>query len=348
MAVAACLALALFCGRGHAQIESVPETVVDGVDDLWGVAVQPETGHVFMSVGGQPRVVRYVDEKLQDVIVGFSAEGPDDASSDGRGPLGLAFLSRDILAIGTDRNASAGKAIYFVKVPEVGQDPVAAKDAVHVHESLGPNRNDDVMGIVRMPAEMTSPPEVVVVIRQGGAENAMALLPIRNPRQLDRRSGYGDLTRFASPDEFADRQVAAGITLSPRRELVTGYRLEGGTAATARLVFYQLSDGRRLLDLDTGLCDITALAYGAPLAPDNNRRLYALDGMGSAESATGIFRLDAVLQAGTMSIRARRIATLDGPTAMALAADGALYVTLAPQHASVARDGRLVRFASGL
>ena len=50
------------------------KTVVGGLSNPCGVAVQPETGHVFVADSAAGRVIRVVDGKAEDVITGF-AEG---------------------------------------------------------------------------------------------------------------------------------------------------------------------------------------------------------------------------------------------------------------------------------
>ena len=82
------------------QAEQTPKTVWDDLNNPCGVAVQPGTGHVFVSDSAAGRVIRIVKGKLEDVITGF----PQDIYGKGPmydiGPLGLAFPSQDTLVVG--------------------------------------------------------------------------------------------------------------------------------------------------------------------------------------------------------------------------------------------------------
>lgn len=72
----------LACATAAAWGQDVKvETVVGGLTNPCGVAVQPETGVVFISDSGAGRVVRVVDGKLEAVITGF----PKDVY--GKGPM---------------------------------------------------------------------------------------------------------------------------------------------------------------------------------------------------------------------------------------------------------------------
>jgi DNA-binding beta-propeller fold protein YncE len=80
--------------------EAKVETVIGGLSNPCGVAVQPETGHVFVADSAAGRVIRIVDGKAQDVITGF----PKDVFGKGPfydvGPLGLVFLDKTTLVVG--------------------------------------------------------------------------------------------------------------------------------------------------------------------------------------------------------------------------------------------------------
>ncbi len=76
------------------------------------------------------------------------------------------------------------------------------------------------------------------------------------------------------------------------------------------------------MNLPTGLYDITALAYSP------KGRLYALDFAWMKTDEGGLFELVGVNKDRQQAIDAKKILTLDKPTAMAFGADGALYATV--------------------
>ena len=64
------------------------------------MAIQPETGHVFVAESGALKVVRIVDGESEDVVVGFSKDYTGKSPIYEIGPLSLLFLDRDTLLIG--------------------------------------------------------------------------------------------------------------------------------------------------------------------------------------------------------------------------------------------------------
>jgi hypothetical protein len=85
-----------------------------------------------------------------------------------------------------------------------------------------------------------------------------------------RDGGFSNLERFIATKEATHVNTAAGITISPRGEIVVGQMGDINVAADSLLTFYS-QQGNRLLNLATGLYDVTALAY----SPQG--QLYAAD-----------------------------------------------------------------------
>ncbi|MDB4468390.1 hypothetical protein N9093_00880, partial [bacterium] len=56
------------CTFGQDKVEV--KTVVERLNNPCGVAIQPTTGHVFVSDSGALRVIRIVDGKAEPVITG--------------------------------------------------------------------------------------------------------------------------------------------------------------------------------------------------------------------------------------------------------------------------------------
>merc|ERR1711964_151596 len=109
-----------------AQVEV--ETLLDGLNNPCGVAVQPETGAVFVADSGGHRVVRIVDGKTEEVIVGF----PQDVYGKGPmyniGPLGLAFIGQNTLVVGGGGKPDGEEMLRVYEVPAAGSDPLQAND----------------------------------------------------------------------------------------------------------------------------------------------------------------------------------------------------------------------------
>jgi hypothetical protein len=332
---------------GHGQTFPQAEVVLEDLDTPCGVAVQPETGHVFVSDSGRGRVVRVVDGKLQEVVVGFALEhfGADPGYR--IGPLGLAFLNTQTLVIGGGGQPLGEDVVFVVQVPTVGGEPIQSDAAMR----FGPLPADpdgagegDFFGVA-------ATAEAIVVTCHGDDQNGwLAAIPIRKSDQLDSRSGYGHLTKFLPTKSLVGTDAPVAIVVSPRGELVVGHMGELNDQRDSRLTFFRKADGKLLLNQPLGLFDVVALAYGAPQAPSHKPQLYALDFAGYSAESAGLYRLDARLESGSVAVQAVQVASLDRPTAMALGPDGAMYVTVIGTEgkAGPQRPGKLMRFDPGL
>ena len=90
-AAAALLMLITLCSMVSAE-EKI-EVVLEGLHNPSGLAVQPKTGHVFVSDSGAGKVVRIVDGKAEDVITEFPSDVYGKGPKYNIGPLGLASES---------------------------------------------------------------------------------------------------------------------------------------------------------------------------------------------------------------------------------------------------------------
>jgi hypothetical protein len=88
------------------------------------------------------------------------------------------------------------------------------------------------------------------------------------------------------------------------------------------LRFVDPTDGRSRLDVYVDLEAILEMAYN-PISGD----LFAVGLEGPAPRSPGVFRLDDAGELGKPQCRAKKIAALPGPTALAFGPDGTLFVT---------------------
>ncbi len=130
--------------------ELVVEVIAEGLSNPCGVAIQPDTGTVFVSDSGALRVVRIVDNdetdsgntdedggsgedeeadknskyKIEEVIIGFPG---DELGTDPKlevGPLGLAFLNSETLLVAGNGNKEGEEQLRVYSVPESGTGPL--------------------------------------------------------------------------------------------------------------------------------------------------------------------------------------------------------------------------------
>ena len=75
------------------------EVVLDGLKNPSGIAVQPETGVVFVSDSAPGRIVRVVEGNAQEDITGSSTDTYGKGPKHTMGPTGVACLGQDRLAV---------------------------------------------------------------------------------------------------------------------------------------------------------------------------------------------------------------------------------------------------------
>jgi DNA-binding beta-propeller fold protein YncE len=308
------------------------ETVLEGLINPAGVAVQPETGVVFVSDSGAGKVLRVVEGKAQDVIAG----SPKDVYGKGPkydiGPLGIAFFDKNTLVVGDGGFMDGAEYIRVFTLPEAGKALDYDKDAktkagpVEASADLKPEGNFYGLAVSKSAVYVTS---------NGDDTKGWVL------RMTVEGTKFGKLERWLATKEAVEVDAPVGITLSPRGEIVIGQMGEVNSPNDSLLTFYNASTGKKLLNLETKLHDITALAYHPKTG-----LLYVTDFAWMEPKEAGLFRIDRGAKDGDAPIKVTKVVALEKPTAMAFGPDGALYVTTigAPgEEETAAKTGKLVK-----
>jgi hypothetical protein len=311
------LLMPLIWPQAVSAAEPKVEVVLSGLAFPTGVAVQPESGSIYVAESGRGRVVRVLEGQLQEAIVSFptaaTAENERLPTLGSRGPLGLAFLSVRGLVVGGGGGPLGEDALWVFELPETATEPLEAS-AAPARFSLPAAETElgegDFYGLA------VSSDTIFATCRGDAKKGWVGRLE---------RDDTGKLTtmkRWLATTEQTQVQAPLAATLNPRGLLVIGNAGTFDQPHDARVSFYRPDEPRLLLQLATGLFDITGLAYGA------DGQLYATDFAHLDPAAGGLFRLIATLVEGRQTCRAERIVTLDRPTALAQGKDGAWYVTV--------------------
>ncbi len=307
-------------------------TVVDGLDNPAGIASQPETGDIFVSDSGASRVIRVVDGKAQDVITGFPVDVYGKGPMYNIGPLGLAFLDKNTLVVGGGGLLDGEELLRVYKVPEAGQPAITA-DKMEESFKLGPT--DDIKGEGNFYGVASNGTHVFVTCNGDDTKGWVSRAVIKDGK-------LANYKRFLATKEATEVDAPVAVVISPRGELVIGQMGEISVPGDGLLTFYNAKNGKLLLNLPTGLSDITALAYSP------KGQLYATDFNWLNTSEGGLYQLISKEADGKQSIEAKKVESLDKATAMTFAADGSLYITVIGTGEGDAKGGKLLKVAPGL
>ena len=311
------------------------EQVVGGLSNPCGLAVQPNSGAVFISDSANGRVCRVDNGKLVDVITG----SPKDVYGKGPfydiGPLGLVFTSDGkSLIVGDGGFKDGEECIRVYAVPESGKPALNyEKDA---SQKLGPlPATDGVLPEGNLYGlALTS--SALYVTSNGDDTKGWVLKADLNGTK------FGKLERWLPTKEMVDVDAPVGITINKQGDIVVGQFGEVNKPNDSLLTFYSAKTGKMLSNFETKLYDITGLAYSPKTG-----LLYATDFAWMKPDEGGLYRIDA----GQGGVKVKKITSLDKPTALAFAPDGTLYITvIGPKGESenAPKQGKLLKIAPGL
>ena len=310
--------------------DAIPEVVVKGLNNPSGIAIQPETGHVFVADSGAGRIIRVIEGKVEDVITDFPTEGYGTDPTYKIGPLGLLFLDKDTLVVGGGGLPDGEDLMRVFKVPGVGAGSINAS-ATHGNtfalrasgkegeENFKPGEGN-FYGLARGNGG------IFVTCNGDDAKGWVSFATVKLDKivKFERKIATKDITKVDAP-------VAA--TISPQGYLVIGQMGETKDLKDSLLTFYSQS-GTKLGIYRTGLNDITGLAYGP-----RHGRLFALDFNWANPKQGGLYKL--VDMDNEKQCESVLMSRLEKPTAMAFTSTGDCYITLAGS-ASGKLDGQLI------
>ncbi len=334
-----CAAMALFlAGGNHARANQTPEvtveTVLSGLDNPCGIALQPGTGHIFVSDSAGLRVVKFDPTKpgeAADVITGF----PEGTYGSGPvykiGPLGLAFLSRNTLLVGGGGLVDGEEVLRVYFLPNSGS--VLTADAAH---TLGPLPKSDqtATGEGNFYSLAVNRQRNTVYITSNGDDAKGWLF-----KATVKRGKPVSLAPFISTKIATGVDAPVAITMNHKGYIVVGQMGEMDQPRDSLLTMYRPDNKQLVMCREVGLHDISALAQS------ESHQLCVADFSWNDPSQGGVSRLDEAWADARPSIAAVPVAALDKPTAMVFGRDGALYVTVFGSAAddSAEKSGRVVR-----
>jgi hypothetical protein len=324
------------------------ETVLSGLNNPTGVAVQPETGAIYIADSGNAKIVRYdpKENKSEDAITGFTLDKYGKGPIYDIGPLGLAFVDKNTLVVCDGGKVDEEELVYVFEVPEAGKS--IAVDAAK--EKLGPlSKTDDAQAEGNYYAVVVTKDRLLTSANGDDTKGWVAI--------ADRKDGkFENFRRGIATKEATEVDAPVALAISPKGRLVVGQSGEVNVPGDSLLTWYSQPDGQLLMKLKTGLHDLAGLAYGPTgtalgyegTDPVEGQLIYGVDFAWVKPEDGGLFRLDDDLKPNDdpeKGVKATRLATLDKPSALAFAEDGTLYVTIfgTAKEGEEAKPGALVK-----
>ena len=330
-----CLAVGLSAVAQDTQVKV--ETVLSGLDNPSGIAVQPRTGDIFVSDSAGLRVVKFspaTPGQSVDVITGFPESTYGTGPVHKIGPLGLAFLSRNSLVVGGGGLADGAELLRFYELP-AGDEVLSADNMSHV---LGPlTKSEETTTGEGNFYDLAVTSDAIYITSNGDDTKGWVL-------KVDLKDGKpaGELKTFIATKVATEVDAPVGIEVEPGTDgpIIVGQMGEITKPGDSLLTFYDPIDGKMLMNLETGLFDITALAYSP------SGKLYTTDYAWMDTAEGGLFRLDET-DGGVVAVK---LTSLDKPTAMAFGADGALYITVfgTAEDGSDEKSGKVLKITGDL
>jgi hypothetical protein len=311
------------------------EEEVNNLYNPCGLAIQPGTGDVFIADSGHRRVLRYdptrkKKEPISEEIIDF----PKDIFGKGPrfsiGPLGLAFLNKNILVVADGSNIDGEELLRFYDVST--ETTMKADKMKKKLGPIGPTPGQTEKGEGNFYAIAYLPPTALFITTNGDDTKgwiAKATLKDNDPQ---------DLKLFIpTKADTGDVDAPVGIAISPDKKLVVGQMGENNKPKDSLLLIYDVSGEKAKLELkaETGLYDIVGLAYHP-----KSKNLYAVDyGWMNEANGGGLYRLTVSGQGAKAKVEAHKIdlttikdskevpAAVTYPTALVFDDQGVLYIT---------------------
>ena len=305
--------------------EFTKEIVAEGLKNPCGLAIQPETGHIFLTDSGHFKVIRIAADKQEDVITDFPKGVYQNGETFDVGPMGLLFLDKNRLLVG-DGGRPGKDAIRVFEVPAEGADPITADSS---------QAKLDLSGEGQIPAEgnfysMAKTPTAAYITGKGDETKGWIAQCDISGNQIS------NLRRAIATRELVGIPSPTAITISPEGFLAVGQIGKPNEESDSELAFFE-TDGKFLQSFKTGLKDMVGIAYGP-----KRGRLFAIDFNAQQPESSGLYK---IVADGKNKCKAIQIMNLDQPSSIAFAPNGDLYVTLfGPSNSSAdAPSGSLIR-----
>jgi DNA-binding beta-propeller fold protein YncE len=289
---------------GQSSIET--QVIADNLLAPCGIAIQPETGVVFVADSGNGRIIRIVENGIKEEIVGFPKTMSPHHGTE-VGPLGITFLDRETLLVGCAIQEGTSNAVSVYRLRERPK-AINASNSDSKHDLKATDAKNETEFFWGLAFGGTS-----LFVTCEGPNEWIASASI-SERTIT------DLKPLVSPAALFETKAPSPIVRSPEGFLSVGFAGARDGSPDSLLAFFE-EDGKFLGSIRLGLLDVSGLAYGP-----NQKQLFAIDYSHAQPENGALFRLT---ESGTSEVcEKHEIMKLSRPTAMAFDSLGNLYVAV--------------------
>ena len=304
------------------------DTVVAGLNNPCGVAIQPKTGAIFVSDSGAGTVCRIENGKAVPVITDFPIDVYGKGPKYNIGPLGLAFLDENMLLVGGGGLKDGEELLRLYKLPAAGKT-IKASEMVS-GKNIAPT--GEIKGEGNFYAVAVAGNTVYVSANGDDTKGWLAKAMIKDGKIAEYKRGI-------ATKEAVEVDAPVGLAIDPRQgHIVVGQMGEITIPGDGLLSFYSAKDGKLLANFETGLSDITSIAYN-----ETTYQMYALDFCWNDTKQGGLFHLTKSRENGKLGCKCAKLLALDKPTAMVIDKDGHAYVTVIGSAEGDKPGGKLLK-----
>lgn len=304
-----------------------------GLDNPTGVAVHPGSQEVYIATNSGVLHFtpgrRNAESELHTEIDGYGTDVYGKGPMYNVAPLGLAFIDESHLVVGDGSRPDGEELVRVFKIASGEHSGQKETDAIR---TLGPITagEQSVKGEGNFYGVAVGAGGIYVTCNGDDTKGWVS------------RAGVADggLEPFIATKVAVEVDAPVAITFTPDgKTLVVGQMGEMNIPGDSLLTFYDPQSGKLKKSLETGLSDIAGLAYSPTTG-----KLYATDFSWSAPDKGGLFELD------PESGEAKKVLSLDKPTALAFDKRGRLYITQfgTAKEGSKKPSGALLRVRVGL
>lgn len=339
LAGAAVLGIALFAEQSAARAQNQnqrpmgPRPIAGNLDNPTGIAIHPRTGHIFVADrSGVTRFYRVEGQRRRQraaEITGFATDIYGKGPMYDIGPLGLAFLDDEHLIVGDGSHKDVDEVILIYDIADQPPtEPQQADGAEYTLGPLGPNEMNQAEGNYYAVAVTKG---AIFATANGDDTKGWIVKSVLTDGKP------GELERGIATKEAVNVDAPVALTTNKEGNLVVGQMGEISVPGDSLLSIYNPETGELLHNWETGLSDITGLAYSPTTG-----KLFATDFSWADTAQGGLFELIVKDDA----VETRKVASLDKPTAIVFDAEGNAYVTVigTVEEGSDQKPGQVIRF----